>query len=228
MSSETIEITLSSLDPYQGGARFFAAIAYPDPQDQKAQDLFFQAIIRWTLEQRIALHHEWAQSLQALRPVYFSGPDQQHDAILKRGRKRLAERMAVAQYIVLPHLRAIDTGRKAKVDGFEPTVNNMAVLAGSSLGLDSGSQATVKQRFWRPTKPVAHAVCAYIVWDTVLWKMWERNPNADRQLAFLLLPEMVEEVVEVSEIFRGQLQEITQFKIQEHEIIRFSMKWLDR
>jgi len=75
---------------------------------------------------------------------------------------------------------------------------------------------------------VAHAVCAYIVWDTVLWKMWERNPNADRQLAFLLLPEMVEEVVEVSEIFRGQLQEITQFKIQEHEIIRFSMKWLDR
>jgi hypothetical protein len=225
MPRETIEITLSELDPYIGGAQFHAVVAYPDPQDKNEREKFAQAIVRWTLERRMELHPEWAQDFQLIRPAYFSGSEKQHDSILKRGMKRLKHRLAVAQFIVMPHLRAIDTGRPQKVDGFVPTVNNMTILAAEFLGMESGSQATVKSRVWKPSKPVVHAACAYVVWHQILWDKWGRNPKADKQLAFLMLPEMVEEVAEIAEIFHGQLAEIRQFKIRDNETIRFVTCW---
>jgi hypothetical protein len=226
MPRETIEILLSQLAPYQSGAHFVAVVTYPDPLDRHERDKYHQAIVRWAIERRMYLDPEWAKMLQPIRPAWFSGSDAAHDAILKRGNKRLRERMAAAQFILLPHLRAVDSGRPQTVNGFVPTVNNMAILAGDLLGLESGSQATVKSRIWKPTKPVAHAMCAYIVWHQILWEKWGRNPSADKQLAFLLLPEMVEEVVELSEMFRVQLREIDQFKIHEHETIQFTTSWL--
>ncbi len=225
MPSEIIEIILSEADPYMSGAQFFAAIAYPDPQDKSERDKYMQAIIRWTLERRMELHSEWAQNLQLIRPAYFSGSDKQHDSILKRGMKKLKHRFAAAQFFLMPHLRAIDTGRPQRVKGFVPTVNNMAIQAAGYLNMGIGSQATVKSRVWKPSKPVAHAACAYVVWHQILWDKWGRNPKADKQLAFLILPEMVEEVVEIAEVFRGQLADISQFKIQDNETIQFVTCW---
>ena len=224
MQRETIEIVLSELDPYMGGAQFHATVAYPDPQDRNERDKFSQAIVRWTLERRIELHSEWAQNLQLIKPAYFSGSEKQHDGILKRGMKKLKHRLAAAQFIVMPHLRAIDTGRPQRVEGFVPTVDNMTILAAGYLGMGSGSQSTVKSKVWKPSKPVVHAACAYLVWQ-MLWDKWGRNPKADKQLAFLMLPEMVEEVVEIAELFRCQLADISQFKIQDHETIRFVTCW---
>ena len=225
MPRETIEITLSEKDPYAPGAQFLSVVAYPDPLDKNEREKFAQAIVRWTLERRIELHSEWAQNLQLIRPAYFSGSEKQHDSILKRGMKRVKHRLAAAQFIVMPHLRAIDTGRPQKVDGFVPTVNNMTILAAGYLGMESGSQATVKSKIWKPSKPVVHAACAYVVWHQILWNKWGRNPKADKQLAFLILPEMVEEVVEIAEVFRGQLADISQFKIQDNETIQFVTRW---
>jgi hypothetical protein len=225
MPRETIEITLSELDPYISGAQFHAVVAYPHPLDKNEREKFAQAIVRWTLERRMELHSEWAQDFQLIRPAYFSGSEKEHDSILKRGMKRLEHRLAAAQFIVMPHLRAIDTGRPQKVDGFVPTVNNTTILAGAYLGMKSGSQATVKSKVWKPSKPVVHAACAYVVWHQILWDKWGRNPKADKELAFLILPEMVEEVVEIAEIFRGQLADISQFKIQDNETIRFVTRW---
>ena len=224
MPRETIEIFLSEADPYRSGAHFFAVVAYPDPLDISERNKFQQAIVRWTLEQRIELHPEWALNFQQIIPAYFSGEEKNYISTLKRGMKRLRQRHAISEFIVLPHLRAIDTGRQQRVDGFFPTVNNMSQLAGLSLGLRSSSVATVKSKLWKPSKPVAHAMCAYQVWQ-LLWNKWGRNPQVDKQLAFLLLPEYVEEVVEIAELFRRQLADITQFSIHDDETIKFATSW---
>ena len=79
MPRETIEITLTEVDPYMPGAKLIAAIAYPDPLDQNERDLFMQAIVRHTLEKRISLHTQWAQEPQLIRPAYFSGEEKQID-----------------------------------------------------------------------------------------------------------------------------------------------------
>jgi hypothetical protein len=215
-----IEIILSEVEPYQSGARFFAAIGYPDDVEQR--QLYFQAIVRYAIDRWMDLDEHWASGLRRIRPVYFSGSDKQQQSILRRGNKRVHERLAAAQFFLLPHLRAIDTGRSQKVESYEPTVGNMAILTMNFLGMQGDSQATVKHRIWKPTKLVAHAMCAYVVWHQILWEKWGRNPKADKKLAFLLLPEMVQEVVEVSEVFRSQLAQIQQFKIREQETIRFT------
>jgi hypothetical protein len=222
MPRETIEIVLDELDPYQSGALFFAVLAYPDPRDKNERGRFMQAFVRRTLEQRMELHKDFAQDFQIIRPAYFSGSDREHRAILARGTKRLQGRFAVARFIAMPHFREIDTGRPTRVESLLPTVNNMAVLAALHLKMSEESFTTVKSKIWKPSKPIIHAATAYIVWDEILWEKWGRNPKVDRQLAFLILPEYVGEVAEISEEFRSQLAVIKQFTILEEETIRFT------
>jgi hypothetical protein len=47
MPRETVEIVLTEVDPYQSGARFLAAVAYPDPSELDHRALFAQALVRW-------------------------------------------------------------------------------------------------------------------------------------------------------------------------------------
>ena len=164
MPREEIEITLSNADPYWGGALYFATLAYPDPLERTQRGKYHRAIVRWTLDRRMEMDPEWAQGLQLIRPAYFSGADDVHDRILRDGNKRLERRCIVAQIVVLPHLRRFDTGRIHKVESFIPTFANMIALATAELGLSEGSVDTVANRDWRPVKPVAHAMCAYVVW----------------------------------------------------------------
>ena len=72
----------------------------------------------------------------------------------------------------------------------------------------------------------AHAISAYYAWSHILWKMWGRKEGVDRQLALLMLPEYVEEVVEIAEHFRSQLSEIKEFKVREENTIRLVTRWL--
>jgi hypothetical protein len=221
MPRETIEIVLSEVDPYYAGAQFLAAIAYPDPLDKNERDRFMQAVVRWTLGQRVELDPDWARGPQLIRPAYFSGPERPFHSALKRGVKKLNHRIAVAQFIVMPHLRAIDAGRLKRVKGFYPSINNMTHVVMEFLNWHGDSQATVKSKIWKPSRPVAHAAAAYVVWHQILWKKWGRNPDVNKQLAFLMLPEYVDEVVGISEIFREQLQQISQFTIREDETVQF-------
>jgi hypothetical protein len=226
MPREEIEITLSNADPYWGGALYFATLAYPDPLERTQREKYHQAIVRWTLERRTEMDPEWRQGLQLIRPAYFSGADNLHDRILRDGNKRLERRCIVAQIVVLPHLRRFDTGRIHKVEGFFPNFANMVALATAELGLSEGSVDTVANRDWRPVKPVAHAMCAYVVWNQILWTMWGRNKDVDRKLAFLMLPEYVEEVIQVAEHFRSQVCQIAEFNVHEDETIRLAARWV--
>jgi putative effector of murein hydrolase LrgA (UPF0299 family) len=65
-----------------------------------------------------------------------------------------------------------------------------------------------------------------VIWHESLWQKWGRSPGADKPLAFLFLPEMVEEVVQIAEEVRQQLFQITQFTIGEQETIQLVTKWL--
>jgi hypothetical protein len=226
MPREEIEITLSEADPYWSGALYFAVLAYPDPLERTQRDKYHQAIVRWTLERRMEMDEKWAQGLQLIRPVYFSGSDSLNDRVLKNGNKRLVRRYLVAQLVVLPHLRKFDTGRIHKVESFIPTFANMIALATTRLGLKEGTVDTVASRDWRPVKPIAHAMCAYFVWNQILWTMWGRNKDVDRKLAFLMLPQYVEEVVQIAEHFRPQVCEIAEFNVYEKETIRLLARWV--
>lgn len=226
MPRETFEITLGELDPYRCGADFLGIVAYPDPQDEKQREGFTQSLARQTILRRIELDPTWAKDPQLIRPGYFSGTDALHSSVLKRGTKKLNQRLAVAKFIVIPHLRAIDTGRAARQAGLAATVENMSILAANYLGLEPGSAKTVQSRFWKPSKPIVHAMCAYVIWHESLWQKWGRSPGADKPLAFLFLPEMVEEVVQIAEEIRQQLFQITQFTIREQETIQLVTKWL--
>ena len=227
MPRETINITLSEMDPYRSGAHFFAIVAYPDPRDRNERDTFAQTLVRQTLMRRIELHREWAEAPQVVRPGYFSGSDAQHASVLNRGAKNLNRRLAAAQYLVLPHLRAIDTGTKrAERGGLKATVENMSILATDFLGMKSESVKTFQSRYWNPSKPVVHAMCGYIIWHQVLWKKWGRKLDVDKQLAFLILPEYVEEVVQIAEEIRLQVPQIRQFKIPESDTIQLVTTWL--
>jgi hypothetical protein len=226
MPREDIEIALSESDPYWSGALFMAVLAYPDPDERTQRDKFHHTLIRWALH-RLMEKPEWSQELQLLRPVYFCGADSLHDKILAHGNKRLQRRSVIAQHVVLPHLRKFDTGRVHTVEGFLPTFDRMITQATAKLGLEVGSSSTVAARDWSPLKPVAHAMCAYFVWSEILWTMWGRNADVDRRLAFLILPEYVEEVAQLAEHFRPQVCSISEFKICDEQTIRIATRWLE-
>jgi hypothetical protein len=183
MPRETIEITLSNLDPYRSGATLLGIIAYPDPRDKNERDAFTQTLVRLAILRRIEVDPDWAKGPQVIRPAYFTGSDVLHSSVLRRGTKKLNQRLAIAKFLVIPHLRAIDTGKTARQDGYAATVENMSILAGNFLGLSSGSAKTVQSRLWKPSKPIVHAMCAYVIWNEVLWKKWGRKrarPKRDR------------------------------------------------
>lgn len=226
MPRETLEITLGELDPYRCGAEFLGIVAYPDPRDKNARYAFTQTLVRLAILRRMEVDPDWAKGPQVIRPAYFTGSDVLHSRVLRRGTMKLNQRLAIAKFLVIPHLRAIDTGRTARQDGLPATVENMSILAGNFLGLSEGSAKTVQSRLWKPSKPIVHAMCAYVIWSDVLWKKWGRNPDADKQFAFMLLPELVEEVVEIAEEIRQQLFQIEQFTIPEHETIKLVTKWV--
>jgi hypothetical protein len=175
----------------------------------------------------MALDAKWRNELQLIRPAYFSGSNKVQDKILKEGNKHLKRRQIICQQVVLPHLRSFDTGRVHRVDGGAPNFERTLVRATAELGLSEKSYDTVASRYWKPLKPVAHALCAYIVWSEILWNMWERKSDVDRELAFMMLPEYVAEVVEIAEHFRTQVCQIKDFKIPENNTIRFSARWVD-
>jgi hypothetical protein len=217
MPRETVEIVLSEVDPYRGGALFLAALAYPDPRELHRRKLFAQAMIRWTLETRIACDPDWAGTDQIIKPGYFSGDQKLIDSWVKQGWKKLSQRFAAANAIAIPHFRAVETGRFERVEGFSGRVNDLAILGAVNLGMSEGSASTFKSRFWAPSRPVIHAATAYLAWHENVGL----KPETDKTFAFLMVPEFVEDVVSLSEDYRAQLKDIEQFTIREENTIAF-------
>jgi len=215
---EIVKIGLLDLMPYEPGAKFFSVIAYPDSGTERQH--FFQALIRWTIEKRMEIDKPWATSLQLLKPAYFSYPEKQLEAILKRGMKRLGHRLIIAHYVVIPHLRAMDMGYLRRVAN--TTLSKMIEGVAATLGMKKGSQKTIESKIWKPTKPVAHAISAYYVWHSVVYQRMGHPTTRNKFWAFMMVPDFVKEVVDISENFREQVPRIKQFRIKEDELIQFT------
>src|SRR5471032_874052 len=159
MPKEIIKLRRSRKTPYESAAHFFAILAYPEAEDRLERERFWQSLCRWAIVTRMAIEPDWGRTYQWIRPAVFSAEDTLHNAILKRGTKRVHQRLAAANYGALPRLEELKFGKKLKaVEGYSPTLNNMAILMGEAMGWKGDdSQATAKTKIWKPTRPVLHA-----------------------------------------------------------------------
>jgi hypothetical protein len=97
----------------------------------------------------------------------------------------------------------------------------MTVLVADALKWQEGgnSSSTVKSKVWRPSKPVIHAAAAWCSW---YYAFQEEMPEADPYLSFFFNLDIAREVVGLSEINRKMVPKITQYKISDDELIKFS------
>jgi hypothetical protein len=224
MPRETITITVCELEWYLAGAQFVSALAYPDDRDADERSRFEQALVRWTLDWRMKHDAKWATEPQPIKPAYFSGPDNNHAAILKRGNKKFEQHLVVAYYFALPHFKAVEAGKTMEKQWHQrlpPTVENMSVLAANYLNLSEGSFSTVKSRVWAPSKPIVHAATALHVWETFYWQKEGRKHDVNTRVAMMIFPNYVAEIVAISEELRAMLPQITQFRINESDTVKF-------
>lgn len=219
MPREIVPLIRNRKAPYESGADFFSLIAYPDPLDKQERSRYWRALCRMTILMRAAKDEEWQLECQWARPLLFMDSEPEYSSTLKRGSKRLQERLATAYHILQPQLIELETGKPQTIESFLPTVGNMAILTAAFLGMEGDSSSTVKSRMWKPTKPVAHLALAWIKWRE-LWNKVGRDPNADHFLHFMFVPAYVKEVVLLSERTRLMVPKIKRFNIRDDELIR--------
>jgi hypothetical protein len=224
MSREKVLIELCCPFPYKAGGQLLATLAYPD-RDRGGLDLryrFLWALCRWLVLRRARKEPEFATNAQPIVPAIFTADhtDYLHD--LESGNKKLNERLVAANWIVLPHLKAVMTGKLEEVEGEYPHVYHLAQLAMENLGRKGKTQASFEADAWAPTRPVAHAAAAYLYWQQTSSKSLPANTT------FLEIcleePRMVAQIIETSEELRPIVAMIKQFKkrIEEQDMIEFT------
>ena len=154
MPRQIVKIKRTKKAPYESAALFFAVLAYPDPNDWAEQYRFWISLCRWSISNLGIRGDIWAQKLIWMRPNILGISDALYSRALQRGTKLLYERFAAAQYILLPHLHALRSGRINRVKGFIPTVNNMTILVADALKWQEGgnSSSTVKSKVDHPNQ----------------------------------------------------------------------------
>src|SRR2546429_4480545 len=162
MPCETIRLHLSTPTP-EPGAMFLSKLAYPDPVDAIARDEFMISLCRWIIRTGCEVAPDWAITPQLMRPAVFVGPDREWHKAFNRGANKLRDRFIAAGFIVYPHMLAL-AGITQRFDGYTATVQNMSQLAMEYMGWDGDSEATMKSRIWGPSRPVAHAALAAMMW----------------------------------------------------------------
>ena len=222
MPREIVSLNLSSPFPYEVGATFLSTLAYPELADTKQRERYRQAVCRWGIEIR-ADEDGFTKKPQPIPPAIFLVDDATYRRYLKSGNKILNERLVAVNWIVMPHLKAVISGKLEKVEGYEATVENLSTLAMDNLGWKGDSSSTFKSRVWGPSKPVAHAAAALLVWRQQTWEQELVPAFPDDEHDFfqlcLELPFVISEIVELSEEFRLRLPLVEQFTIKEEDTI---------
>jgi hypothetical protein len=124
----------------------------------------------------------------------------------------------------MPHLKAIELNKEPlslTVDGFPPTVNNMAILMARDFDLSKGSAATTKARIWAPSKPVIHMAAAIAQLMQGMAKISEAFKDGVPYEAFFVSAPVLRLAIDIAEIHRLRLPEIKQFAIRGQDTIQF-------
>lgn len=225
MPREIVSLNLSSPFPYEVGATFLSTLAYPELADTKQRERYRQALCRRGIEKRADEDPDFTTEAQPIPPAIFLVDKATYRRYLKSGNKILNERLVTVNWIVMPHLKAVISGKLEKVEGYEATVENLSALAMDNLGWKGDSSSTLKSRVWRPSKPVAHAAAALLVWRQQTWEQELVPAFPDDKHDFfhlcLELPFVISEIVELSEEFRLRLPLVEKFTIKEEDTIQF-------
>jgi hypothetical protein len=222
MPRKTVRIPLSSVPPYEAAAEFFSYIAFSDPSEEIQRYEYCIALSRRALTVRATLDRHWGESIQPIRPLIFSRPDEIFCSILGEGEDRLSKRMICATAFVISRL---GRSNKERIDGYAPNIHNIArTFIAKQFGYAQGSRTTILNRFWSPTKPVAHAAAAFI-WTGVMDKpkSWhDEHPlmAKDAFLGTLFYPDVLKSIVRVSEGLRRMLPDL-KLRIRDEDTIRF-------
>jgi hypothetical protein len=224
MPREAVHLCLESLFPPEPGATFFSTIAYPDPTDAAARERFWFSLCRWAILEQCRLDPTWAVSVQAIRADVFMRYNNDWWKNFSFGLRRFNHRLTVAQYILLPKLRASVFVDPIQVEGFAPTVENLGVLAMDFMKSKANDQRNLKTRIWNPSRPVVHAAAAFALMTFARRNLPEEvNPlgNRDPFFACLSSPELLKLIISVSEAIRKLLPFLKGLKVREEETIQF-------
>jgi hypothetical protein len=218
---ESVTLRFGSLPTYEAAAEFYAYLAYHDPSEVTEREKYRIALSRWAIIERAKLDKDWNQSADAsIRPLIFSQPEKLFLKTYERGGKIWWRRGIYASMMLLPHLALED-------DGLPPTVTNITLAACRSFGYAGGSQKTIESRFWSPTKPIAHAAAAAMLWFSLLpdpeheWDDDHRLCLQQPFLATLFYEDVFRQVLLTAEYLRLQLPACDRFHIREGETIQF-------
>lgn len=212
MEEKVIKLDRSKAS-YEAAAHFFAVLAYPEPQAIKERQLLWKAIGVWALMEGASRDENWALQHQWVRPSLLQGIDD-HRSILRRGAKRLHERLAAAYYIVAPQLEDL-----SEMEGELTTVTNMARLAGGFVGWKGvDSSATAKNKIWKPTKPVVHLALGWIRFVKEFRALADDEKH-DPFLTFFFEESCLKSVLGHAEVYRDQIPKIKRFKLPKDDLI---------
>jgi hypothetical protein len=167
-------------------------------------------------------NRDWANSPRAILPAISLVGDKRRREALRLGSTQLGYRFKAAAFFAMPHLYAeLREYELVKYQGFAPTVENLAVLAGHRMGWDSDRDgtSTIKGRIWGPSRPVVHA--AAILFADGKARGYSIMENPESWLPYLKDPKLLLPVLLISEIARRVLPRVKQFRIKEADTIEF-------
>jgi hypothetical protein len=235
MPLQTILISPTASFAPEPAAAFISTIAYPFVQEMEDRARFRYALCRWAIDSRSKKDPEWATPPQMLKPRAFLHLNAEWPQIVERGFKKVNERLAVTEFIVLPHYIALHTGPKPKsvIPGYEPNSKDMSTFCfnirhalkgkdvdANPLDADPGN---FSKRHWKPTLVVAHAVLGLLAFHN---KIVQERRKEEKDLAPTVMyclhsPRSMREIIISSELIRQQLALIRKLKIKEDRTVAF-------
>jgi hypothetical protein len=233
MPFKSVVIRRSTHEPYEAGAALLAWLAYPflpndknkDKDDNEGQrDKFMHVLCRWFIV-RMAQDEKWARKLQEIRPIHFTDfADKEAISILQRGSKKLGERIAAANSIVIP----LAAKQKRTRAGYKMFVNQLVYDVAEDLGWKGDSVGTIKTKIWKPSRPVLHLAVVFILMMSA--QVEKGLEEQDKELwwkvieSFLREPDAPKTLITAAEGIRRELQNMARSPIRDDETIKFVLR----
>ena len=212
-------IPISSEPPFEAAAKFIAAMTYPDYESARNRYAF--GLCRWIIIKRARLDNEWRGSEVMLRPDYLFWNDKKQ-SLFKKSHKYFFRLLTVGAHQVFPYVPTF-VGEKANktFDDIEASAENCMASAMTAMGFGSGSITTVRSRYWKPAKPVCHALAALLHAGSLLDEHSAECCGGDPMLEIFFNPEALAVVLGLAEIFRARIPTIEGIRIDPDKLVRF-------
>ncbi len=223
MPMPTINISLSSLPPYECGAILFTYLAFPEPAVEEDRGRIHAALCHLALRaiSQDDPSGQWAP--QIIKPGYALLSESDVRNALRTMDRRLADRRQAA-IVAKPFLEQATTGQVPRLPpGVDQlSVENMAeyLLLRSSPSPDKAEVKNFHGRVWRPSLPVIHLALA-------LNMLFEHTRTAGlEKLAvhdLIRSPEAIEFLSKTAELLELIFLQITKLGINDATLLKFRL-----